>query len=136
MKDRMGWTVLYLNRATADLYAIMRGEAPTGLHLLFLDSGGREEVGEKLAQADAILIADQPLTAEMIRQAPRLKIVQHQGVGYDKIDVKALANAGIPLALCPAGTDEAVGEHMVLLILAVLKRLITAHNAIVAGKWP
>ena len=58
MKDRMGWTVLYLNRATADLYEIMRQDAPPGLRLLFLDSARPEEVREKLAQADAILIAD------------------------------------------------------------------------------
>lgn len=136
MKDGMGWTVLYLNRATADLYEIMRQDAPPGLHLLFLDSARPEEVREKLRQADAILIADSALTAEMIQQASKLKVVQHQGVGYERIDVTALAKAGVPLALCPAGTDEAVGEHTLLLILAVLKRLIAAHNGTVDGKWP
>ncbi|MBI4587927.1 MAG: hydroxyacid dehydrogenase, partial [Candidatus Rokubacteria bacterium] len=70
-----------------------------------------------------------------IQHASKLKMVQHQGVGYERIDVKALAKAGVPLALCPAGTAEGVGEHTVLLILAVLKRLIAAHDSIVAGKW-
>ena len=135
MKDRMGWMVLYLNRATADLYQVMREEAPPGLQLLFLESDRTEAVREKLPQADAILIADAPLTGEMIQLASNLKMVQHQGVGYERIDVKALAKAGVPLALCPAGTDEAVGEHTVLLILAALKRIVAAHDAIVAGKW-
>ncbi len=44
----------------------------------------------------------------MIQQASKVKVVQHQGVGYERIDVKALAKAGIPLALCPAGTDESI----------------------------
>lgn len=127
--------VLYLNCATADLYEVMREEAPPGLQLLFLDSGRSEEVREKLPRADAILIADAALTAEMIQQAAKLKMVQHQGVGYERIDVKALAKAGVPLALCPAGTDEAVGEHTVLLMLAALKRLVAAHDAMVVGKW-
>lgn len=127
--------VLYLNCATADLYEVMREEAPPGLQLLFLDSGRPEEVREKLPRADAILIADAALTAEMIQQAAKLKMVQHQGVGYERIDVKALAKAGVPLALCPAGTDEAVGEHTVLLMLAALKRLVAAHDAMVVGKW-
>ena len=135
MKDRIGWMVLYLNCATADLYEVMREEAPPGLQLLFLDSGRSEEVREKLPRADAILIADAALTAEMIQQAAKLKMVQHQGVGYERIDVKALAKAGVPLALCPAGTDEAVGEHTVLLMLAALKRLVAAHDAMVVGKW-
>lgn len=135
MKDRMDWVVLYLNRATQDLYQVMRDEAPAGLRLLFLESGGADEMREKVPQADAILIADAALTAEMIQQAGKLKMVQHQGVGYEQIDVTALAKAGVPLALCPAGTAEGVGEHTVLLMLAALKRLVPAHESMVAGKW-
>ena len=135
MKDRMDWVVLYLNRATQDLYQVMRDEAPAGLRLLFLESGGADEMREKVPQADAILIADAALTAEMIQQAGKLKMVQHQGVGYERIDVTALAKAGVPLALCPAGTAEGVGEHPVLLMLAALKRLVPAHESMVAGKW-
>lgn len=131
----MEWIVLYLNRGTAELYQVMRQEAPPGLRLLFLDSGAPEELRDKLPQADAILIADAALTAEMIQQAAKLKIVQHQGVGYERIDVAALAKAGVPLALCPAGTADAVGEHTVLLILAALKRLIPAHTSLAAGHW-
>ncbi|MBI2152414.1 MAG: 3-phosphoglycerate dehydrogenase [Candidatus Rokubacteria bacterium] len=131
----MDWVVLYLNRATKDLYRVMGEEAPPELRLLFLDAGGPDEIREKLPQADAILIADAALTAEMILRASRLKMVQHQGVGYERIDVKALAKAGVPLALCPAGTAEAVGEHTVLLMLAALKRLVAAHASMVAGQW-
>lgn len=129
------WTVLYLNRATPELYAVAREESPPGLRLLFLESEGREDAWAKLPEADAILIADAPLTAEMIQQAARLKMVQHQGVGYERIDVAALAKAGALLALCPAGTSESVGEHTVLLILAALKRIVHAHNSMVAGRW-
>ena len=129
------WTVLYLNRATPDLYRVMLEECPPGLRLLFLDSDRQDEVWEKLPLADAILIADGPLTGETVERAERLKMVQHQGVGYERIDTKALAKAGALLALCPAGTPESVGEHALLLILAVLKRVVAAHNSMVAGKW-
>jgi phosphoglycerate dehydrogenase-like enzyme len=129
------WTVLYLNHATPDLYQVVREECPPGIRPLFLDSGRPEEALEKLPLADAILIADGALPAEMIRRASRLKMVQHQGVGYERIDTAALGKAGALLALCPAGTSESVGEHTVLLILAVLKRLIPAHSSLVAGKW-
>jgi phosphoglycerate dehydrogenase-like enzyme len=129
------WTVLYLNRATADLYRVIQEEMPPGLRPLFLEEGSREEIRRKLGEADAILIADAPLTGEMIREAGRLKMVQHQGVGYERIDVGALAKAGVPLALCPAGMADAVGEHTVLLILAVLKRVVAAHASMVAGQW-
>jgi phosphoglycerate dehydrogenase-like enzyme len=129
------WTVLYLNRATPALYQVIREECPPGIHPLFLESDRPEEAWEKLPLADAILIADAALPAEMIEHAGRLKMVQHQGVGYERIDTKALARADAILALCPAGTSESVGEHTVLLILAVLKRIIPAHTSLVSGKW-
>ncbi len=135
MKDRVGWTVLYLNPATPDLYEVMREETPPGLDLLFLESWQPAEVNAKLPRADAFLIADAALTADMIQHASKLRMVQHQGVGYERIDAKALAKAGVPLALCPAGMAEAVGEHTVLLILAALKRLVAAHESMVAGRW-
>ncbi len=129
------WTVLYLNRANEVLYRVIRDECPAGLSPLFLETGSAEEIDAKLPEADAILIADAALTAEMIQQAVKLKLVQHQGVGHERIDKQALAKAGAALALCPAGTAEGVGEHTVLLILAVLKRLVEAHNSMMRGEW-
>jgi len=129
------WAVLYLNRAAETLYQVIREECPAGLVPRFLESGSAEEIARKLPEADAILIADAALTAEMIHQAAKLKIVQHQGVGHERIDKAALAKAGALLALCPAGTAEGVGEHTVLLILAVLKRLPEAHDSMMRGEW-
>ena len=62
-------------------------------------------------------------------------MVQHQGVGYERIDTAALAARKIPLCLCPAGTATGVGEHTMTLILAVLKQVVLAHNALVQGRW-
>jgi phosphoglycerate dehydrogenase-like enzyme len=130
------WNVLYLNRATPVLYDVVREEMPAGLYPTFLEPAGDDaEVLSRLPDADAILIADAPLTAGMIEQAARLKMVQHQGVGYERIDVAALARAGVPLALCPAGTAESVGEHTLLLMLAALKRMVAAHESMVRGQW-
>jgi D-3-phosphoglycerate dehydrogenase len=62
-------------------------------------------------------------------------MVQHQGVGYERIDTAALAARKIPLCLCPAGTATGVGEHTMTLILAILKQVVLAHNALVQGRW-
>ena len=66
------------------------------------------------------------ITSEDLAAAPKLRMVQHQGVGHERIDKQALKARGIPLALCPAGTTIGVAEHTMLLILAVYKRL---HDA-------
>lgn len=127
--------VLYWNRATPEVYAVVREETPPELQLLLLESDDPVEARAKLAEVEFLLIADWALTARDVESAPRLRLVQHQGVGYERIDTAALAARGIPLCLCPAGTSAGVGEHTLLLILALLKRVVTAHTALAAGRW-
>src|SRR5215211_7546294 len=49
-----------------------------------------------IADTDGVvLVLERPrLTAEMVRAAPRLRVVCRCGAGYDNIDVTALTNAG------------------------------------------
>jgi phosphoglycerate dehydrogenase-like enzyme len=65
----------------------------------------------------------------------RCKLVHHQGVGYDEIDVAALKQAGIPLAITPEGTIIGVAEHTILLILALYKQLVQVHASMRQGKF-
>ncbi len=89
-----------------------------------------------LGRCDYLIIADQPLTRTQIDAAPRLRMVQHQGVGYERIDLEACRRRGIPVALCPDGTTTGVAEHTVLLMLALYKQLPTAVGAVNNGGWP
>src|SRR5262245_19412747 len=128
-------TVLYWNRATPELYAVIREQAPPELEPVFLETEDPAEARAKLARAEFVIIADWALTAADLEGAPRLRMVQHQGVGYERIDTQALAARKIPLCLCPAGTATGVGEHTLLLILALLKQVVVAHNALMEGRW-
>jgi phosphoglycerate dehydrogenase-like enzyme len=82
-----------------------------------------------------MIVADWAITEETLAAAPRLRMVQHQGVGHEKIDKAALQARGIPLALCPAGTTRGVAEHTILLILAVYRRLVVADAKLRQGTW-
>jgi len=76
------------------------------------------------------------MTGEFIAAAPALKLVHHQGVGYqDTVDAEALKQRKIALALTPAGTSIGVAEHTLLLALAVCKRLPFADNELRQGRW-
>ena len=44
-----------------------------------------------LAECDFILVPDQPVRAEQLAAAPKLKMIQHQGVGYERIDLQPAA---------------------------------------------
>ena len=112
------------------------GRLPAEFELLMLSSDSKTEQFEKLALADAIIVASTPLTQAHVDAAPRLTFVHHQGVGYhDTVDIKALASRGIPLAITPGGTTTGVAEHTVLLILAVLKRLPFADSELRSGRF-
>ena len=131
----MRYTVVYWNRAAGDVYEVIRSEMPAGWSLVILEGDTKEAWWDQLRRADFLVVADWPITEEDLQAAPKLKMVQHQGVGHEKIDKEALKARGIPLALCPAGTTVGVAEHTILLILAVYKRLVFADAKLREGVW-
>jgi phosphoglycerate dehydrogenase-like enzyme len=127
------YSVVYLEPVPAGVEAIVRGCLPPDFELRV--RGQAEAVPDALREADFALVATTPLTAATLAGAPRLRLIQHQGVGYDKTDVAAATARGIPVALCPAGTSIGVAEHVFLLILALYKQLRTAEGALRNGTW-
>ncbi len=89
----------------------------------------------RLADADAILIRTQPMTAAEIALAPKLKIVSRHGVGFDAVDVSALNARKIPLAIVGDVNSRAVAEHTLMLMLAAARRTVSHHVASTTGNW-
>ena len=88
-----------------------------------------------LANADAILIRTQPMTAAEITLAPKLQIVSRHGVGFDAIDVQALNARKIPLAIVGDVNSRAVAEHTLMLMLTAARRTVAHHVASTNGNW-
>ena len=61
---------------------------PAGTELMFLPTDYTEdEAVEKLREAEIVLVdAVLPVTGRMIEAMPKLKFIQSEGVGYDRID--------------------------------------------------
>jgi phosphoglycerate dehydrogenase-like enzyme len=131
----MGHFVVYWNRATDDVYEVIRSQMPPDWKLITLEGDSRGGWRGQIRDADFMIIADWPLTGEDLAAAPKLRMVQHQGVGHERIDKEALKARGIPLGLCPAGTTIGVAEHTMLLILAVYRRLVVADTKMRQGTW-
>jgi phosphoglycerate dehydrogenase-like enzyme len=128
--------VLYNSHGDAALYALIREAAGGACDLLTLDRDDDAERLQKLAEADAVIVASKPLTRRLIEGAPKLAFVHHQGVGYhDTVDTAALAERRIPLAITPGGTTIGVAEHTVMLILAMLRRLPFADAELRQGRF-
>lgn len=96
----------------------------------------KDRAAEALRRADAILVRSTPIDAKLIAAAPNLKAVGKHGSGVDNIDVATLTAHGIALANTPGlANATAVSEGAVTLMLAVLKRSLDVHQAVLDGNY-
>ena len=95
----MALTVLYTANGTQALYDIVRARLPSDVELLTLQTRDSAEYLSKLALCDVVILATR-LPREAIQAAPRLRLVLHQGVGYqDTVDLAEMRNRNIRLAI-------------------------------------
>jgi D-3-phosphoglycerate dehydrogenase / 2-oxoglutarate reductase len=96
-----------------------------------------DELSAVVADADAAIISPgQPVPAEVLRAAPRLRMVSSPVVGVDHIDVDVATELGIVVANCP--TDEIIigmAEATVMFMVALLLQLERKQATMRAGNW-
>jgi phosphoglycerate dehydrogenase-like enzyme len=129
----MAYRVGFFLPAEKDVCDVLRRHFAPDLELVTLRVAGEAELIEAVRTLDFLIAVR--VTARMIENAPRLRLIQLPGVGYDQVDMPAVARAGIPLALSPTGSSEAVAEHTLLLMLAVSRRVVELCKSLRAGQW-
>src|SRR5437016_14412047 len=93
-------------------------------------------VAAALHDADALIVRSAVfVTAEMLRGAPRLRVIGRAGVGVDNIDLEAATKAGIAVMNTPGANAVAVAEHTLALMLSLARNLTRADVTTRAGKW-
>ncbi|HZO07350.1 MAG TPA: NAD-dependent formate dehydrogenase [Solirubrobacterales bacterium] len=90
--------------------------------------------------ADAEIVISQPfwpayLTAERIAKAPSLKIAITAGIGSDHVDLQAAMDAGITVAEVTYCNSNSVAEHVVMMILGLVRNYIPSYKIVVEGGW-
>lgn len=80
------------------------------------------ELTVRIADADAVIAAG-ALPASVIRAGKRLKVIVNYGAGYDKVDIAAAAELGIPVTNIPDTVTDVTAELAVGLMLAVARRI-------------
>lgn len=94
-----------------------------------------ESYAALMPNADGLVVRTQPVRAETIASAPRLKIVSRHGVGYDAVDVEALTKRKIPLAIVGDVNSRAVAEHAMMMMLSLSKGIKHYDHAVRDGQW-
>jgi len=126
--------ILFAPKQPDAVVDIARSMTPPGFELVVVDPG-TPEFYKEATDAEYYLGLARQMGGEFFRSAPKLKLVQLLSAGYDRVDVEAARKAKVPVANNGGANAIAVSEHAILLMLAVLKRLVSFHNDVVAGKW-
>jgi len=103
------------------------------------DKDGSDSVFER-ELADAEIVISQPfwpayLTAERIAKAPKLKLAVTAGIGSDHVDLQASIERGITVAEVTYCNSISVAEHVVMLILSLVRNYIPSYKQVVDGGW-
>jgi formate dehydrogenase len=75
------------------------------------------------------------LTAERIAKAPNLKLAVTAGIGSDHVDLQAAIDHGLTVAEVSFSNSISVAEHVVMLILVLVRDYLTGHRWAVEGGW-
>ncbi|TMB94787.1 MAG: D-glycerate dehydrogenase [Chloroflexi bacterium] len=75
-----------------------------------------------------------PLNADAIRGARKLRMIATMGTGYDNIDIAAARERNIPVTFAPGILDETTADGAFALMLAAARRLPEAERFLRMGR--
>ncbi|WP_432043604.1 phosphoglycerate dehydrogenase [Streptomyces cadmiisoli] len=114
----------------------LRAHGHTTVHSPLIGRRDPEDLVKALDGIDAALVGHEPLTADVLSRASRLRAVVRTGVGYDTIDVVAAGRLGISVSNLPGVNANAVAEYTIGLLLAAARGLVQSATGVAAGGWP
>ena len=99
-------------------------------------TSSKEIIESKIADYDGIIIRSRfPIDKTFLDKATRLKFIGRVGAGLENIDCNYAESKEITLIAAPEGNRNAVGEHALGMLLALLNKFKKANNEIKNGKW-
>jgi formate dehydrogenase len=103
------------------------------------DKDGPDSVFER-ELPDADVVISQPfwpayLTAERIAAAPNLKLAITAGIGSDHVNLQAAIDRGMTVAEVTYCNSISVAEHVVMMILALVRNYIPSYLTVIDGGW-
>jgi formate dehydrogenase len=89
---------------------------------------------------DADVVISQPfwpayLTAERFAKAKKLKLVITAGIGSDHVDLQAAIERGVTVAEITYSNSISVSEHVVMMILSLVRNYLPSYGWVVRGGW-
>jgi D-3-phosphoglycerate dehydrogenase len=86
-------------------------------------SANEDEILEAAKEVHGITVRTANITRKIIENSKNLQVISRHGVGYDSIDVDALNDCGVPLAIAAHSNMISVAEHAMFMLLALSKNV-------------
>lgn len=95
----------------------------------------RDQVAQRIADADIVITNKVPVRQEAIEQASRLKMVAVAATGTDNVDLQACAKKGVVVSNIRGYAVHTVPEHTFALIFALRRSIVAYRESVKAGRW-
>tara|TARA_B100000886_G_C20354220_1_gene462272 strand:+ start:82 stop:1065 length:984 start_codon:yes stop_codon:yes gene_type:complete len=98
-------------------------------------SANENEILEAAKDVHGITVRTANITRKIIENSKNLQVVSRHGVGYDSIDVDALNDCNIPLAIAAHSNMISVAEHAMFMLLALSKNVFYYDSFARKADW-
>lgn len=106
-----------------------------GGHLVPHHCKTEQDVMERAADADVLLVQWAPISRSVIEQLPNCKVIVRYGIGLDNIDIAAARHRGIAVRNIPDYCIDEVADHTVALALSLARQVEAIDRQVRHGKW-
>jgi D-3-phosphoglycerate dehydrogenase len=93
------------------------------------------ELADMIGDFDVVIAGTEPINAEVIERAARLRLISRVGIGLDSVDLQAARDRGIAVAYTPDAPGPAVAELTIALMLSLLRSVHLANLQLHSGTW-
>lgn len=127
------FNILVATELTEQGLNILRDAGDTEVHVV---PPQLQAVREKIKDAHAIIVRDDvQIDQDLLTNAPNLRLIGRVSVSVNGVDVDAATKRGLIVMNTPGTNAIAAGEHTIALMLALSRRLVSAHNSLKEGFW-
>lgn len=91
---------------------------------------------KKIDDVDALIVAFTDINENVLKNAPKLKIVCKHGVGVDNIDLNAARRRNVYVTNVPNANKHAVADFTFGLLLSLSREIPRADFLTKKGEWP